>query len=54
MKLFRKVLWLASVGSAAGMAMLVSNPAKSDGQENLKQISIISTASVNGEVAPCG
>ncbi|NNF08035.1 MAG: hypothetical protein HKN21_14825 [Candidatus Eisenbacteria bacterium] len=52
MKLLRKAFWLALAGISSGIVLMV--PSVGEGQENLKQISILSTASVNGELSPCG
>ena len=52
MRLWQKVLWLGVMGGVAvGLFLLLSTPGESRGEAS---ITIMATASVRGEISPCG
>lgn len=53
MKHFRRALWLAALAGSASALVLALLPGVGASQSGRKA-TILSTASVNGELSPCG
>ena len=54
MKFYQKVLRLGLLSGLGASLLLTLAPSMGEGQGGDRQIAIISTASGNGEIAPCG
>jgi len=53
MRFYRKVLMLAALGGLNALVFLLV-PTVGEGQDGLTQVTVLSTGSCDGEVAPCG
>lgn len=53
MKNLRRAVWLAGLSTAASLLLVSLLPGMGRTQDGRK-ITILSTASVNGEISPCG
>lgn len=53
MKFWRKSLWLAMIAGVATAVFVTIPPSKGETQSGI-QATVIATASVRGEVTPCG
>lgn len=53
MTIFRRALWLASLSSMGALLLITLVPGVGETVGG-KKVTILSTASVNGELAPCG